>query len=243
MNNYLEFKRRLLIEESKNVCDLTSDRRTVIRMLIDSSSSMYKYEEDIVKGLELFRDRVKNFQNSKEILVGKTLFNNSSYTDGYKSIEDFQINYNTYGGTALYDAIIEAKEGLTNEQNNGYIDILKQNGCRTKGILIIISDGLDENSIHKKEDAKDAIRYLIGNEIGVGFFVFAKSEIARLALELGISYDNIRILREVDQASIIRMFELVIRSVNYTTFRANRHIKDGKIINNGGLFDNWLIIS
>lgn len=236
MSNYLEEKRRLLIEDSKNVCDITSDRRIVVRILIDSSGSMYEYETDMVKGLELLKNSIKNSKESKEILVGKTLFDNSSNADGYKSIDDFEIDYNAYGGTALYDAIIEAKEGLTNEKGNGYIDILKKNGCRARGILIIISDGLDEHSIHRKEHAKDAIRYLLNKEIGVCFFAFAKSEIARLALDLGINFNNIRILREMDESSIRRMFELVSKSL----IAISNRVINGKSVNNDGLFDDFI---
>lgn len=119
---------------------------THIIILVDVSYSMLSHISDFVKALNNFVDKLKNENRYYKITVGQ--FNThldyiNVFTD-LNSIRVFQVNqFNIYGTTALYDAIYNT---ITNVSTNHQMKNMNTQ-------MYIISDGDDNASKYKKEDA------------------------------------------------------------------------------------------
>lgn len=162
---------------------------------IDESGSMDTFRSDMKKSLIDFKDALLNSKEVDEILVARANFyNNKTDIGGYKKIEDFDTDYETYGQTPLYDVIIEGTEKLTQ-----YMDYLKQQGMRVKAVFAIFSDGDDTSSAASLNEAKAKIKELNDREIVTAFISFggqADSEAKRLGfkniLSVGASASELR---------------------------------------------------
>jgi len=190
--------------------ELECDRQTLIRVLIDASSSMHGYQNIMEDSLISFKNSIINSKEKDEMLIAKTVFASAVDHSGYQLIDDFDTAYNANGSTSLYDAIVEAKEKLVAGNGNGYMETLDDNGIKTKGVIAIFSDGFDNNSRATANDAKKAIEYLKNKEIIVAFVAFG-DEAKGIADDLGIIKENIL---EVDatESDLRKVFMILSKS-------------------------------
>lgn len=189
--------------------DLESERQTVFAFYIDKSSSMTPHEAVMPGCIDIVKEAIINSKSEDEFLVSLTLFNHEVSRSGYKNIRDIDNAYVASGGTALYDAIVGAKESLYNEEKTGYINVLRKGNITTKGIFAILSDGKDEHSVLKKCDAKRATEYMNSKEIITVFIAFG-DKAKGIGEELG--FQHVLESGETNEKTLRNIFEIVSKS-------------------------------
>ncbi len=182
-----------------SVEEIDSENVNLIFVGIDRSSSMWRFEADMKKALEDFRDALGASGEADEILVARADFSGDISVGGYRKIQEFDTNYTTGGCTALYDVIQEGCRKLKE-----YRDFLKNEGMRVKAVFAIFSDG--ENTIGN--DFSGAA-YLNGEEIVTAFVSFG-GEASKTAGDLG--FRNILDVSS-SAAELRRAFNCLSRSV------------------------------
>lgn len=161
-----------------SVEEIDSENVNLIFVGIDRSSSMWRFEADMKKALEDFRDALGASGEADEILVARADFSGDISVGGYRKIQEFDTNYTTGGCTALYDVIQEGCRKLKE-----YRDFLKNEGMRVKAVFAIFSDG--ENTIGNDfSGAARSVAYLNGEEIVTAFVSFG-GEASKTAGDLG----------------------------------------------------------
>jgi VWFA-related protein len=123
-------------------------------MLVDSSQS-------IAHGIAFLRDAVTRFmaylRPKDSVLVipfSKTLGATTGPTANVETVLDALTSVRPAGGTAIYDAIIETSAMIQKRQG--------------RHVLVLLSDGYDEHSVHTRDDAVRAVQasgataYVIG---------------------------------------------------------------------------------
>ena len=127
---------------------------THIIILIDVSYSMSEHIADFVKALNNFVGKLKSENKYYKITIGQFsayLKYINVFTE-LDMISSFNVNqFNIYGMTALYDAIYETIMNVTNN--------LVMKDMNTQ--MYIISDGDDNASKYKKEDADKIMNNVI----------------------------------------------------------------------------------
>ena len=162
-----------------SIDDIDSENINLMFLAIDKSGSMYQFVSDMATSLSEFKDALLNSKEADEILVARAEFTDTCSIGGYKKIGEFDTSFNAYGGTAMYDAIIEGKEKLVEYRN-----FLKNEGMRVKCVFSVFSDGEDNSSHHTFSEAKAAIDYLNQEEITTAFISFG-GEATQIAKDLG----------------------------------------------------------
>lgn len=165
--------------ENTSIDEIDSENINLIYLGIDQSGSMYSYTSDMEKSLHDFQDALSNSKEADEILVARANFDDSIDVGGYKKISEFNTDFNTYGCTAMYDAITEGVQKLKD-----YRQFLKDQGMRVKAVFAIFSDGQDNSSNCSFSDARTAIEYLNSEEITTAFISFG-GEATQTAKDLG----------------------------------------------------------
>ena len=177
--------------------------------------------------LEHYKQAICNSKQADEMLVSKTLFNTTIETGGYVAPEDFNTDYSTWGCTRMYDAIIDRRQRMLD-----YMEQLKNNGTNARACMIILSDGLDNDSQYRASDARQAIQDLISKEITVAFIAFGQ-EAFGVADKIGIKPQNVKEVSN-DESELRRVIDLVSKSA----ISASKKASSGAGGNaDGGFFD------
>ena len=164
--------------QNTSVDEIDSENVNLIFVGIDGSSSMHKFEGDMIQALSDFKDALINSKEADEILIARADFADSAVVGGYKKITELDTSYRTGGCTALYDTIINGTEKL-----RAYRDFLKKEGMRVKAVFAIFSDG--QNNIGNDfSGAKKAVEYLNDEEIVTAYISFG-GEAKVVAQDLG----------------------------------------------------------
>ena len=87
---------------------------------------------------------------------------------------------------------------------------LKNNGTNARACMIILSDGLDNDSQYRASDARQAIQDLISKEITVAFIAFGQ-EAFGVADKIGIKPQNVKEVSN-DESELRRVIDLVSKS-------------------------------
>lgn len=152
--------------ENTAVEELDSEVVNLIMVEIDQSGSMDSFSSDMKKSLGDFKDSIVSSREADTILVARANFMESTVDiSGYKKINEFDTDFEADGYTPLFDAIEKGVDKLTNDNQTGYMDYLKQQGMRVKAVFSVFSDGNDNNSNTSFDIAKDKIAYLNKKEI------------------------------------------------------------------------------
>jgi uncharacterized protein YegL len=160
--------------ENTSVEEIDSENVNLIFIGIDSSGSMGCFESDMSQCLNGFKDALVNSKESDEILVARADFNDMINVGGYKKINQFDTAYDANGGTAMYDVIVTGADKLIS-----YIDFLKnEQNMRVKAVFAIFSDGYDNASRNRLNDAKRKIEELNNLEITTAFISFGNDAIS-----------------------------------------------------------------
>ena len=196
--------------------ELNSSRQTVFICLVDSSGSMEDFEYAMQKALLRFKEKLLNAPEVDEIIVNMVPFTKYIGSNEFTAPEDMSTAYTADGGTALYDAICYGKGRL-----GSYLEELRMHGITAKGIMVVFSDGHDENSDASLRDARKAIEEMQSLEEGniVGFVAFGNN--ARgIAEELNVREENIW-NTDATFENLYECFEVMSESVSTVSRRVD----------------------
>lgn len=170
--------------------DVENDHMFLMGVVRDRSGSMGSFQGVMQKSTQEFADSIKGSKSDDEILVSLTEFDDQIDSYGYKNVADMPTAYQPRGMTKLYDAIIVAQERLFDGKGGGYMEQLNATGVRTRGALVIFSDGQDNDSTKTANDARRAVELLKKQEILVAFIAFG-DEAKGIANDIGVDPKNV----------------------------------------------------
>ena len=191
--------------DNVDVDEVTSPTIMLVDFIIDRTGSMGWYERVMRECLEHYKNAICNSKQADEMLVSKTLFNEVIETGGYVKPEDFNTDYDADGCTRLYDAIIDRRQRMLD-----YMEQLRDNGTNARACMIILTDGMDNDSRYNVSDARQAVQDLISKEITVAFIAFG-NEAFGIADKLGIKQKNVREVSN-DESELRKVIDLVSKS-------------------------------
>lgn len=191
--------------QNMDVDDVVSPTIMLVDFVIDKSGSMNFYETAMQDCLEHYKIAICNSKQSDEMLVSKTLFGSDIETGGYVAPEDFNTDYETYGCTKLYDAIIDRRQRMYD-----YMEQLKNNGTNVRACMVILSDGEDNASSNRASDARAAVQDLISKEITVAFIAFGQDAFG-IADSIGVKKQNVKNVSN-DESELRKIIDLVSKS-------------------------------
>jgi uncharacterized protein YegL len=202
-----------------SVDDLETDDVTIVSTILDASLSMKSFEATV---RDAYDKLIKSLQGSKQagsILVSNRTF--STYQNvlhGFKKVEEIDpigTQYRATGGsTALYDALLEALTGI-----KAYSKSLNQNGVRTKCIIVVFSDGDDNDSRNASaSDVKTISVDLLKSEmfylVYIGYLQDPSSNLQAIADLVG--FPNV-LTTSATESEIRRTMDLVSKSIIRTS--------------------------
>ncbi|MBP5633723.1 VWA domain-containing protein [Candidatus Saccharibacteria bacterium] len=168
-----------------DVGDIENDHMYLMGIAQDCSGSMDSYTPEMKKAIANFKQSIQDSKQDDEMLVSLTTFESNVQSSGYQNVADISTDFCARGCTSMYDAIILAANQLAD-----YMDQLNNSGVRTRGGLVIFSDGYDNNSTRSASEAAKAIEDLKRKEVVVAFVAFG-SDAHGIADSLGIDKQNV----------------------------------------------------
>jgi len=158
--------------------ELRKERVLCVGFLIDNSGSMNSYQEVVPRAWETYIDLIRNSSEKNDILVNPIIFGSGNpESRGYRFIEDqVSIRYSANDDhTNLYNSI-----AISLQELNETVATYKAEGFnRTRGLLIILSDGIDNvgggearrhaiNAIDATEKSGGMVAYIAFGEDAYG---------------------------------------------------------------------------
>lgn len=137
-----------------SIDDIETDDVTLVKILLDASLSMKSHEATVRECYDKFIESLKDSKQGGSILVSTVVFaTRSTILHGFKKSTDITdpigMQYKANGGsTALYDTLMDSLTGV-----QAYAKDLKLSGVRSKIIVVVFSDGDDNDS--QKSSAGD----------------------------------------------------------------------------------------
>jgi uncharacterized protein with von Willebrand factor type A (vWA) domain len=147
------------------VDDLNSDEATLLSVIIDASGSMQAVRDGVIDSFNAMTRALHDSKAHDSILMSAWLFDSAprllyGYTP-IDSVTDLTTrDYNPNGGTALYDAALDGLTGMV-----AYGQELRNNGIRTRCIIVVMSDGEDGSSRRSAAQVKQVADDLFKQEI------------------------------------------------------------------------------
>lgn len=153
------------------VDDLNTDDVTLLSVILDQSSSMSGVQQDVIDAFNEMSRALSDSKAAESILMSTWVFDNDSkllfsYTPIDQVKDLTKQNYQPGGATALYDATMDGFTGIV-----AYGQDLRNNGIRTRSIVVVISDGGDNVSSHTAASVKTVAQDLLRQEIYTLAFV------------------------------------------------------------------------
>lgn len=160
-----------------DVDDLETDDVTVVSLVLDASYSMKSNEKAVREGYNNLIEALNNSKQSGSMLVSaRTFASTQKLLYGFKKVEEIGkigMKYLAEGNsTALYDTLVDAMTGI-----RAYVKNLNDNGIRTKCIVVVFSDGEDNDSQRNKaSDVKTLAEDFIKSEMFYLVYIGYKHE-------------------------------------------------------------------
>lgn len=153
------------------VDDLNTDDVTLLSVILDQSSSMSSVRNDVIDAFNEMSRALSDSKAAESILMSAWAFDNDSkllfsYTPIDQVKDLTSKDYAPSGATALYDATMDGFTGIV-----AYGQDLRNNGIRTRSIVVVISDGGDNVSSHTASSVKTVAQDLLRQEIYTLAFV------------------------------------------------------------------------
>jgi uncharacterized protein YegL len=206
--------------------DMETDDVTLVKIVLDASISMKRFEQTVRDSYDKFIKSFKDSKQSGSILVSTISFaSTSKIIHGFKKsdeIDPIGNNYGANGGsTAVYDAALDAMTGI-----KAYSKSLNDSGVRTKNIVVIFSDGEDNDSKISANKVKTVSEGLLRSEmfylVYIGFQHDPNDDLQKIADAIGfptvhtaaISESEIRKTVDLVSKSIIRTSQTQIGKSN-----------------------------
>ncbi len=168
-----------------DIDEIENDHMYLMSIAQDCSGSMNDYTSDMRKAMNKFVESIQDSKQDDEILVSITEFDTNVKSSGFQNVADISTNFSAGGLTSMHDAIIVAAQQLTD-----YMDQLNNSGVRTRGGLVVFSDGYDNASRHSAGETVNVIQKLLKHEVVVAFVAFGP-DAHGIAQGLGIPHQNV----------------------------------------------------
>lgn len=187
---------------------ILGDEIYLISLLIDSSGSMSDSSSDIRRFLLDIYQQFKDLQSYYPLLTSRIDFNEQVIGTGFRPTEDLFTEYNTGGGTSLYDAIEFLSFNIFN-----YTKELQSLKKKVHNIMICISDGEDLNSSTTLEDAQGTMGYI--NPIAQTIYLYCGEEkAASQGRKLG--FQQVIDLNRCDLSKVLRdVIDSIVAYIEY----------------------------
>lgn len=139
-----------------NVYNFSSDKISIFTMIIDSSGSMTDDQENVRRGLELYKKSFEEFPEVNSIAVSINTFDKDFHRGNFKHVWELNTDYHADGATALHYSIAKGAEDL-----NAYIaEVTEKTGCIPRATFIVFSDGKPCEDRMTEKDSRNAINQL-----------------------------------------------------------------------------------
>lgn len=173
------------------VDDLNTDDVTLLSVIIDQSSSMFGVRHDVVDAFNQMSRALADSKAADSILMSAWTFaNQSDLLFGYTPIDAVQDltnkDYQPGGATAMYDAVMDGFTGIV-----AYGQDLRNNGIRTRAIVVVISDGDDNMSQHTATSVKSVAQDLLRQEFYTLAFVGLGQEAHFTNIANNMGFNNV----------------------------------------------------
>ena len=131
--------------------DLNGDQVTLILRIIDATPSLGAFRNEMMQAAQLCVEALMESKAGDEMLMSTWTFNSLGFNvlEGFVKLEDVtpltDQNYRLDGITNLYDTVYTA---LTDPQASiiGYAENLRKSGIRVKATVLVLTDGMDNDS-------------------------------------------------------------------------------------------------
>ncbi len=196
--------------------EISGDDVTLVAVVLDESSSMSGFRQEVIKGFNSMLQALQQSHHADSILLSTWTFNTQpnlafSYTPVTKLGGLTSNDYHPSGSTALYDTLLKVMTGLV-----AYGQSLRDNGVRTRGVVIVFSDGEDNSSQATAQQIRQVSQALLAQEIYVLAYVgFGGIDLRTIAAEVGFP----EVLTTAASASEIRR---IFQQVSASIIRGNR---------------------
>jgi uncharacterized protein YegL len=190
---------------------LNSDDVTLVAVVLDQSSSMYGSAQPVILGYNAMLDALRDSRQADSILISTWKFSDKSellfsYTPVTQLGNLTHHDYTPNGSTALYDTLADVMTGLV-----AYGQHLRNNGVRTRCVVVAFSDGEDNLSRVGAYDIRTVSQALLAQEIySLAYVGFGGSDLRQIASAIG--FPSI-ITASTTPGEIRRIFHQVSQSV------------------------------
>ena len=193
-----------------DVDQLETDDVTLSSLILDASGSMQNVEQIVRDSFDELVQALKESKQSGSMLVSsRTFATKEKILHGFKKVEEIDKIDNQYvangSSTALYDTLINAMSGI-----KSYSEQLKASGIRTKCIVVVFSDGEDNDSRHIAKDVKTISDELVKSEMFYLVYVGYGTDLDHIAAEVG--FPN-KMTTTKDASQIRKTMGLVSKSI------------------------------
>ncbi|MCU0496718.1 MAG: VWA domain-containing protein [Anaerolineae bacterium] len=202
--------------------ELNTDDVTLLVVILDESGSMGGVRNEVIDSFNQMTRALNDSKNSDSILMSAWKFaDQPRLLFGYTPIDRVKdltkADYDPQGSTALYDTILDGFRGIV-----AYGQDLRNNGLRTRAIIVVISDGEDNVSKYTASAVHTVSQDLIKQEyytlafVGLGhpatFQQIAKNIGFNQVLTVNNSPAEIRRALQMISGSVIRASQGVINT-------------------------------
>lgn len=206
-----------------DLTEINTDDVTLVAAVIDASGSMSGVRQAVVESFNTMLDSFNGSKQADSILVSAWSFNDAarlhfSYTPAPSVAKLTWGEYDPDGGTALYDTLLYVMAGMV-----AYGQTLRNGGIRTRGIIVVFSDGGDNTSRAQAYQVSTVSDGLMAQEIyTLAYAGFGVPDPTALAAQVGFPTvipagsgpsEIRRIFRQVS-ASVVRASQATIGAGN-----------------------------
>lgn len=206
-----------------DIDSIATDDVTLVAAVLDASGSMSGVRKDVIDGFNMMLETFRGSKQADSILVSAWNFSDEasliySYTPVSLLNNMTLKDYNPDGGTALYDTLLYVMAGMV-----AYGQTLRNNGVRTKCIIVVFSDGDDNGSKAAAQQVKTVSESLLTQEIyTLAYAGFGNANLQHIAnavgfpsiITTGSSPSEIRRIFKQVSASVIRASQTTIGAGN-----------------------------
>jgi len=169
--------------------DMDTDEVTVVTFILDKSGSMSPHQATVRDAYDMLIESLKESKQHKSMIVSTRCFaTTSTLLHGFKKVDEVEPIGNNYvadgNSTALHDTMISALTDI-----KAYTQDLKNQGMRVKCIVIVLSDGDDNEAPQKAKDVKILADDLLKSEqyylVYYGYATDPSTDLKKIAAKIG----------------------------------------------------------
>lgn len=200
--------------------DLESEDVTLVSYVLDASSSMDAHAADVTAAFGAEIAAMAGARTAEQVLVSVTTFQDAArLLFGYRKLADVpRLDRGAYapaGCTALFDAAHGALAHL-----EGYRAMLRDNGVRARGVVLVMTDGEDNSSKRRPDEVKALATRLLADEgVVLAYVGFGGDAATQRAQADAIGFPTV-LTTALTAGEIRRVLGQVSRSVLRTGARA-----------------------